>query len=76
MEAVDGGESVVEGGIYLRFPYFFCFFVFWVPNRRPKPGKYRPITDLHCEPIFCLLDDYSRLAIPLDDCSRLARDKG
>ena len=39
MEAVDGGESVVEGGIYLRFPYFFLFFWFWGPQSASQARK-------------------------------------
>ena len=39
MEAVDGGESVVEGGIYLRFPYFFLFFSFLGPQSTSQTRK-------------------------------------
>ena len=78
MEAVDGGESVVEGGVYLRFLlFFFAFFFFTAPIDVPSQGNIGQSTIFIASRFFVsFLDDYSRLAIPLDDCSRLAWDKG
>ena len=51
-----GGKCCGGRYLFAFFLIFFCFFVFWVPNRRPKPEKYRPINDLHCEPIRWVQD--------------------